>query len=76
MPATQTIPAALIYETHDGQPIYYRGYRECLENTKPPQEVTSSNYLQSELIAQIVHALMLVEVVVGTTINVAALTTD
>lgn len=54
MSTTQVIPEELIYEMHDGQPIYYRGYRQYLSGEKALEEIMGSSYLQSLLITQLV----------------------
>ena len=35
----QTIPKELIYEMVDGKPIYYKGYKEYLNNSKQLDEI-------------------------------------
>lgn len=42
------IPPALIYEEEDGQPIYYRGYKNVLAGTKTLEEIMGCSSLQSE----------------------------
>lgn len=54
MSTTQVIPEELIYEMHDGQPIYYRGYRQYLSGEKALEEIMGSSYLQSLIITQLV----------------------
>lgn len=48
--STQTIPDILIYEMDDGQPIYYRGYKDYLKNKKQLEQIMGSSYLQGVLI--------------------------
>lgn len=45
-----TIPEYLIYEMDEGEPIYYRGYKEVLNQTKTAEQVMGSSVLQSVLI--------------------------
>lgn len=45
------IPDYLIYETIDGRPIYYRGYREVLNNTKKLQDIMGYGELQLYLLS-------------------------
>ena len=47
---TQTIPRSLIYEEMDGEPIYYRGYREVLDNKKTLDDIMGSSSLQVVII--------------------------
>ncbi|MEM1122016.1 MAG: hypothetical protein AAGJ18_16305 [Bacteroidota bacterium] len=44
-----TIPSVLIYEMDNGEPIYYRGYREVLNKTKTTEEIMGNSALQSLL---------------------------
>lgn len=44
------VPEYLIYEMDEGQPIYYRGYRDVLNGVKAPEEIMGSSILQSILI--------------------------
>lgn len=44
------IPAGFIYEVWNGQPVYYRGYREALANNYPPEHVIGSGRRQAYLI--------------------------
>lgn len=55
--STQTIPDILIYEMDDGQPIYYRGYKDYLKNKKQLEQVMGSSYLQGVLITQMIIVL-------------------
>ncbi|MDX2069856.1 MAG: hypothetical protein SFV55_15615 [Haliscomenobacter sp.] len=45
------IPAALIYEIMDGKPVYYKGYREVLNNEKTLEEVMGASTLQGFIVA-------------------------
>jgi len=49
----QTIPDTLIYEMVDGQPVYYRGYREVLAGKKTVEEIMSDGNIQAWLKTQI-----------------------
>jgi len=51
------IPAALIYEIMDGKPIYYKGYREVLNNEKTLEEVMGASTLQGFIVAYILKTL-------------------
>lgn len=46
---TQEIPSYLIYEMDDGQPIYYKGYREVLAGTKDFEGIMADSTLQAWL---------------------------
>ena len=50
----QSIPKSLIYEMVDGQPIYYRGYRDYLSGEKQLEELMGSSILQSLLVTRLV----------------------
>ncbi len=41
------VPASLIYEWDDGQPIYYRGYQEVLMGKKTAEEIMGDSTLQA-----------------------------
>lgn len=47
------VPEALIYEMVDGQPIYYRGWREVLNNEKTLEQIMPSSLLQAYLVGEI-----------------------
>lgn len=49
----QKIPKHLIYEVVDGQPIYYRGYQDVLNETKTFEEIMGDSTLQAWLKAHI-----------------------
>ena len=51
------IPAALIYEIMDGKPIYYKGYREVINQKKQIEEVMGASTLQGVIIAYILKVL-------------------
>lgn len=44
-----TVPDYLVYEIDEGQPIYYRGYREVIKKTKTPEEIMGCSIIQSLL---------------------------
>lgn len=45
-----TIPKELIYEMDEGHPIYYKGYKSVLNQTKTKDQIMGSSVLQSILI--------------------------
>jgi hypothetical protein len=45
----QEIPQSLIYEIMDGQPIYYRGYKEVLKNNKTIDQIMPCSTLQAHI---------------------------
>lgn len=47
------IPESFIYEMMDGQPIYYRGWREAVRQKKHAEQIMGSSEIQSYLIAVI-----------------------
>jgi len=49
MPKEASIPEALIYEMNEGQPIYYRGYREVLSGDKKVEDIIGDSNLQAWL---------------------------
>ena len=50
----QNIPKELIYEMVGGKPIYYRGYRDYLNQTKKIDEIMGSSLKQSLIITQLI----------------------
>ena len=50
----QRVPESLIYEIVDGQPIYYKGYKDYLNGEKQFEEIMGSSYIQSLLITSLV----------------------
>lgn len=52
------IPKALIYETVDGKPIYYKGYRDYLNGSKTIEEIMADSTLQSWLKTRLGHLLI------------------
>lgn len=53
-PAPVEIPKALILEEIDGQPIYYRGYRDVLRGEKTLEEIMGSSIFQAYLVGVLV----------------------
>ena len=49
--AIPKIPEALVYETLDGKPFYYKGYREVLSKKKTLEEIMGCSTLQAELVS-------------------------
>ncbi|NJN34243.1 MAG: hypothetical protein HC817_08325 [Saprospiraceae bacterium] len=63
------IPDALIYEMVNGQPIYYRGWREVIKGEKTIEEVMASSLIQSYLVGEIfvaVHKSLRKKYILGT----------
>jgi Uma2 family endonuclease len=52
------VPEFLIYELMDGKPIYYRGYKSVLNNTKKFEDIMGSSSLQSVIIIHILSILL------------------
>ncbi len=40
------IPDYLVYETIDGNPIYYKGFKDVLKKLKTPEEIMGCSSLQ------------------------------
>ncbi|WP_245859510.1 hypothetical protein [Spirosoma aerolatum] len=57
--ATSAIPSYFIYEVLNGRPLYYRGYKEVLENHLNPESIRGSSALQSILVSLIHSYIML-----------------
>ncbi len=53
----QTIPKMLIYEEWDGQPVYYKGYRQVVDGEKQPEEIMGSSALQTYIVSIILKYL-------------------
>lgn len=53
----QEIPAYLVKEVLDGKPLYYKGYKEVLNNNKTLEEIMGSSSLQAEIISGILQIL-------------------
>jgi hypothetical protein len=51
------IPEALVYETLDGKPFYYKGYKEVLSKKKTLEEIMGCSTLQAELVSYIMKAI-------------------
>jgi Uma2 family endonuclease len=51
------IPASLIYEIMDGKPIYYKGYREVIGQTKTKAEIMGASTLQNFILQYILRIL-------------------
>lgn len=47
---TSVIPEALIYETLNGRPLYYKGYRDVVAGTREPKDIMGSSDLQSVIV--------------------------
>ncbi len=47
--APAPVPDYLVYEVDEGQPIYYKGYKEVLKKTKTPEEIMGCSIIQSLL---------------------------
>ncbi len=52
------IPKAMIYEISKGKPIYYRGYKNCLNGRKSIEELMGSSYLQAFIITAVLKHLL------------------
>jgi Uma2 family endonuclease len=46
----ENVPDSLIYEMMDGEPLYYRGYKDVLNNKKSLEDIMGSSTLQSFII--------------------------
>jgi hypothetical protein len=53
--AQTSIPANLVYEVLDGQPIYYKGYKDVLQGTKNEEEIMGISGLQGIIISYLVE---------------------
>ncbi|UTA67876.1 Uma2 family endonuclease [Emticicia sp. 21SJ11W-3] len=56
--AKNKIPEEFIYEVMDGEPVYYKGYKEAVKKQLNAEEIMGSSSLQSELvnfILEIIH---------------------
>ncbi len=58
-PQVEKIPSTLIYEMDEGQPIYYRGYKDVLNKTKTLEQIMGTSILQSLLIELIKDSIKL-----------------
>jgi hypothetical protein len=57
-PQYQEIPQSLIYEIMDGQPIYYRGYKEVLKKNKTIDQIMPCSTLQAQINYYIARAVI------------------
>ena len=55
---TQKIPEYLICEIMDGQPLYYKGYKEVLKKKKNIEDIMGSSSLQALLIAYLMEIII------------------
>ncbi len=53
-PIPRSIPRHLIYEILDGRPIYYKGYKEVIENKKTIEEIMGASGIQSIIVYYLV----------------------
>jgi Uma2 family endonuclease len=55
----ETIPKSLIYEEHEGKPIYYKGYRDFLNNPEKfsKSDIMGTSIFQSLIITEIINLL-------------------
>ncbi len=53
----KAIPESLIYEMVDGEPIYYRGYKDVINKKKTLEQIMGSSALQSLLVMLILDIL-------------------
>lgn len=58
-PLPMIIPRNLVLEEMDGQPIYYRGYRDVLNGEKTIEEITGSSVFKSYLVSLLLSRLKL-----------------
>jgi hypothetical protein len=52
-PVTPPVPSYLIYEVLNGQPVYYRGYRDVLAGRTKAEDIIGSSSFQSVLVSLI-----------------------
>ena len=52
------IPEQFIYEVIDGEPIYYKGYKEAIKKHVNAEEIMGSSSLQSELVVFILDIIL------------------
>lgn len=55
--AVEKIPDSLIYERIDGKPVYYRGYKEVLNNQKTVEDIMGTSSLQGTIIEYLLRIL-------------------
>lgn len=53
----ENIPESLVYEVIDGEPLYYKGYKDVLSNKKSLDDIMGSSGLQSFIIQYILEIL-------------------
>jgi Uma2 family endonuclease len=58
MQQTQPIPAHLIYEISNGQPIYYKNYKQVLRGACSAGEIMGSSALQSLIVTVLLEFLL------------------
>jgi len=49
--AQAKVPNYLVYETFDGEPVHYKGYKEVLDGNKTFSEIMGSSGIQSFIVA-------------------------
>ncbi|WP_461112485.1 Uma2 family endonuclease [Spirosoma jeollabukense] len=54
---TEIIPESLIYETMNGRPLYYKGYRDVIAGDLKPEAIMGSSDLQSIIVTILVGTL-------------------
>lgn len=52
------IPAHFVKEVLDGKPLYYKGYKEVLNNTKSLEEIMGSSSLQAIIIYHLMRVII------------------
>jgi Uma2 family endonuclease len=57
-PKPRNVPDYLIYEIMDGQPIYYKGFRDVLSGKKQAEEIMGSSKLQSYIVTYLTAVLV------------------
>jgi hypothetical protein len=53
-PVPRKIPQQFVYEILDGQPIYYKGYKEVIQNKKTIEEIIGASGIQSIIVYYLV----------------------
>jgi len=54
MALVENIPKSLIYEMVNGNPVYYKGYKDYLNGEKQIEEIMPSSYLQALIVTQLI----------------------
>ncbi|TDE16192.1 hypothetical protein [Dyadobacter psychrotolerans] len=49
--STEVIPAMLVFEEMDGKPLYYKGYRQVLDNKKSLEDILGSSFIQALIVS-------------------------